>query len=190
MGRMTLQAVGCTALTAAAVACGGGDGPVDGADGGLDRKLLFVTSETFKGDLGGVAGADAKCDDAARAAGLGGAWRAWISVPDDDAIDRIEDVGPWYLPDGDTMVFADRAQLATTPSAPLDQTELGDTVTPMAVWTGTNVGGTSGSSDCAAWTVPIANTGIVGRTDSTSSEWTDDVVNGCIVSIPIYCLGQ
>ena len=43
--------------------------------------LVFVTSQTWNGNLGGVAGADAKCQQAAASvpAFAGSYWRAWIS---------------------------------------------------------------------------------------------------------------
>lgn len=44
------------------------------------RKIAFVTSEHFRGgDLGGVAGADEKCQSAAATAGLPGTFLAWIA---------------------------------------------------------------------------------------------------------------
>lgn len=44
-----------------------------------DTRIVFVTSETFTGNLGGIAGADAKCQALADAAGLDGAFRTWLS---------------------------------------------------------------------------------------------------------------
>ena len=46
--------------------------------------LVFVTSTTHNGNLGGVAGADAICNARAAAAGLPGSYLAWISMADDD----------------------------------------------------------------------------------------------------------
>ena len=45
--------------------------------------LAFITNETFDGDLGGIAGADALCQNAADNAGLGGSWEAWIASTGD-----------------------------------------------------------------------------------------------------------
>jgi len=41
-------------------------------------KRVFVTSTKYTGDLGGVAGADTKCQTAANNQGLGGTWKAFI----------------------------------------------------------------------------------------------------------------
>src|SRR5688500_4322657 len=96
---------------------------VAGCDGGsADAKRIFVTSLGYTGDrttAGGAAtgwqGADALCDLAAAGAALGGAWVAWASDSGTNAIDRIMDVGPWYFVDGATLVFNNKANLATSP---------------------------------------------------------------------------
>jgi hypothetical protein len=84
---------------------------------------VFVTSETFGADLGGVTGADAKCQaaaDAVVAAELDGrtwTWTAWISDSTGDAIDRIPD-GRYRLLDN-TLVALDKDDLVTiTPPPP------------------------------------------------------------------------
>lgn len=46
---------------------------------GEDPKLAFVTSTLYTGNLGGVSGADAKCQERAKAANLSGTFKAWIS---------------------------------------------------------------------------------------------------------------
>ena len=69
---------------------------------------FFVTSATsVTGNLGGLAGADATCQQLARAAGAGRTWRAYLSVQSDptngnrpmSARDRIG-AGPWYNANG------------------------------------------------------------------------------------------
>src|SRR5690242_15690863 len=51
-----------------------------GADGGpLQSRRVFVTSKTYQGTLGGLAGADMECQKLADAANLGGTWMAWLS---------------------------------------------------------------------------------------------------------------
>ena len=41
--------------------------------------VVFITSEVFRGNLGGIAGADAHCQRLAENAGLHGTYRAWLS---------------------------------------------------------------------------------------------------------------
>lgn len=40
--------------------------------------LVFISSEKYRGDLGGVAGADLKCQILAAKGGLGGTYKAWL----------------------------------------------------------------------------------------------------------------
>jgi TolB-like protein/class 3 adenylate cyclase len=42
-------------------------------------KIVFITSAKYTGNLGGVAGADAKCQQLAEGAGLPGTYKAWLS---------------------------------------------------------------------------------------------------------------
>src|SRR5207248_2675590 len=43
------------------------------------NKRVFVTSVMYDGNLGGLAGADAKCQARATAASLSGTYKAWLS---------------------------------------------------------------------------------------------------------------
>ena len=52
-------------------------------------KRVFVTSSTFDGNLGGLAGADVKCQGAATTAGLPGTFRAWLSDSTTSASARL-----------------------------------------------------------------------------------------------------
>lgn len=70
---------------------------------------FFVTSSgtgASGGDLGGLAGADQRCQDLAAAAGAGDlTWCAYLSTDAVDARDRIG-TGPWHGADG-TQIAAD-----------------------------------------------------------------------------------
>ncbi len=140
-------------------------------------KRVFVTSTIFDGNLGGIAGADEKCANAAKAAMLGGVWKAWMSSSSVDAIDRISDVGPWYLVDGKTRVFNDKANLLTAPLAPISLDERGHAWAGTGyygVWSGSSEQGTrdTHSDFCADWT---SDSGIddatVGDPETTTQRW-------------------
>ena len=45
----------------------------------LTEKRAFVTSQLYNGNMGGLAGADARCQGLADAVGLPGTYRAWLS---------------------------------------------------------------------------------------------------------------
>jgi hypothetical protein len=67
---------------------------------------FFVTSEDGTGNLGGLAGADAKCQRLAAAAGAGDrTWRAYLSTQGPGAVnarDRIG-AGPWHNAKGEII---------------------------------------------------------------------------------------
>jgi hypothetical protein len=87
-----------------------GGGVVNGA------KRVFVSSETYTGDLGGLDGADAKCQALADAAHLGGTFKAWLSTSTVDAADRLtHSTRPYTLVDG-TLIANDWTDLTTVKS--------------------------------------------------------------------------
>jgi hypothetical protein len=155
---------------------GGGNSTGGGSSStGAGVKRVFVTSVTYSGNLGGIAGADAKCATAAAAQTLGGTWKAWISSGSVNAIDRINDVGPWYLVNGVQKVFNNKANLSTTPLTAIDEDESGSQPSWIGLdgmWTGTNAGVASGN-DCFGWTSEL-NTDL----GSTSSPTTDQSWGG------------
>jgi hypothetical protein len=98
---------------------------------------LFVTSDTSTtGNLGGLTGADARCQRLAAAVGQGSkTWHAYLSAenPPVNAIDRIGP-GPYYNVAG-TMVAADKASLhARAGDSAIFLTEKGGKVNGQ--WTG------------------------------------------------------
>jgi len=54
-----------------------------------DDRVALVSSVTCTSNLGGLAGADAKCNRLAAAAGLTGSYMAWMSVGVDDPDSRF-----------------------------------------------------------------------------------------------------
>jgi len=150
------------------------------------RKRVFVTSASFTGDLGGLAGGDAKCGSAATAAALGGTFKAWLSAANTDARDRITHPGPWFLVDTTSLVFLSKADLAAQPMVPIIVTETGAAVSfGVAVWTGTESDGTeSTAATCTNWT----STGTTGRIGQVSTNaWTSSAFNSCATPNRLYC---
>jgi hypothetical protein len=61
---------------------------------------VFVTSTIYMGYLGGLDGADAKCQSVANAAQLGGTFKAWLRDDTTAARDRLNHAtGPYVLVD-------------------------------------------------------------------------------------------
>lgn len=147
--------VGDMATSSGPPATSGGDDMATGGGGGgtTGQKRVFVTSAEYTGTIAATI-----CETVAQSANLDGTWVPWMSRSHDsvphDAINLISGDGPWVLLDG-TVAFANHAQLASTPTAPIALTEK---MTRLAspddlVWTGTNTGGVESLADCFDWTM-------------------------------------
>jgi hypothetical protein len=152
---------------------------------------VFVTSDTFNGNLGGLDGADTKCTDAASAAGLGGNWTAWLSDNSTNAGTRIAD-GEYQLLDGTVVAnnLDDLTDGTLDAGINLDEEEIAVTTNPD-VWTGTDAGGThlAGFGDCTSWsTTDNAVRGRIGRSTRDDAFWTDvGGGNPCDSTRRLYC---
>ncbi|MGB6119034.1 MAG: hypothetical protein WBF87_12515 [Mesorhizobium sp.] len=138
---------------------------------------FFVTSANpgKGGDLGGLAGADAYCDQLATAAGsTGKTWKAYLSTDAEDAKDRIG-AGPWVNAKG-VKVADDVASLHSdannlTKDTALDEkgeviSGRGDTPNRHDILTGSNADGTKAAETCGNWTLSGADgAAIVGHHD-------------------------
>jgi hypothetical protein len=165
-------------------------------------RRVFVSSETYQGNLGGPAGADALCQKLADAVPelADGTFRAWISTyystplsqfVRDAAlgfarIDGVKIADSWLeLTDGSSLL------------APISVDENGHTVATGQVWTGTDwYGNVLGYGDCNYWQMADAGYyGSVGNAASTH-EWTVSTAAGtyarlaCSSSARIYCFEQ
>lgn len=166
-------------------------------DAGPIRKRVFVTSASYNGNLGGIAGANAKCEQAAEDASLDGEWIAWISTAADLVVDRIVDVGPWYLVDEETLVADGKAQLTALSGDPelhhaIDMTESGNTLLGGPAWTGTKADGTVGVNTCSGWgsNSGLPTAGLSGDLDQAGAYWTDHINSGCDFQLRLYCFEQ
>ena len=109
------------------------------------RVTAFVTSTSYNGNLGGVSGADLKCQARAAVAGLPGTYRAWILSgtgtqnrwPEDSIFELV--TGVQFASSYTNLVTS----TTHTPRLALD--ELGNSIAGAA-WTGI------GSGQCVNWT--------------------------------------
>jgi hypothetical protein len=156
-------------------------------DGGTSSSTsVFVSSATSStGNLGGLAGADSRCQSLATAVGLGNkTWRAFLSVESDpangnmptSAFNRVG-AGPWYNAKG-VLVARDVAGLYALNGNPeLFLDERGNaingqwnvaTVNEHDILTGTLLdGGVALGKTCADWTSAAAtpSVALVGHSD-------------------------
>jgi hypothetical protein len=156
-----------TVVSALVVAAWGACGSAQGRAAAPDMSF-FVTSmgRGFGANLGGLAGADAHCQQLAAAAGAGDrTWRAYLSAPASEgrpvvhARDRIGS-GPWVNPAG-VQIAAGVAHLHSDGNALGAETALsekGGRIAPGRhdILTGSNPDGTlaggSGDTTCRGWT--------------------------------------
>jgi len=176
---------------------------------GLSVKLravaanyAFVTSQKFPGNLGGLAGADAKCTAAATTAGLPGTYVAWLSDAVTDASTRLGTARGFVRVDG--LPFADT--VANTAAAdlvegkvfyPLNVTENGTALASAAipkpaddfVFTGTLASGATSGSSCVNWTAgTVATFGGGGSPFAGSVGWTNlGTTAACNTTGRLYC---
>lgn len=166
---------------------------------------MFVTSTTYDGNLGGIAGADAKCQARAAAASLGGTWKAIISDSTTSAKSRMTNrtkpvfnlagflvwnpsVPLMFSSDSSTTTGAPpwgtAANLANEPEI----TELGTTVS-TSVWTGSYSTGLVYGTHCSNWT--SNSSGVSGGYGNPAYKTTNWILQGsvaCSNSYRLYCL--
>lgn len=148
---MTRRLVATTVLLLGLLAGCGSSG-----DGATGRKYVFITSNSMPTSaMGGLSALDAFCGTYAAAGGLGGTWKAWASDETTNAVDRIADVGPWYLVGTSTLAAANKLAFATTPATLIDVTQTGAVLGayPIGAATGTAADGrASAGQTCSSWT--------------------------------------
>jgi len=191
----------------------GGSAGTSGLPGGEpSHKVVFVTSVGFKGNFGGVTGADAKCQERADAVKLAGTYKAWLSGSELSSSPSVRfthaDV-PYVLLDG--SVVADNWTDLTDGSLQhaISLSELHTTLSFFA-FTFTLADGTPGLADSASKTCYQGNNctcddwtndqgqgsptpgSAVGQTYGTDKHWTDySFLNGCgDTGISLYCFEQ
>ncbi len=140
-----------------------GGGIIDGADVpcqpgcAWEGRLAFISSLTYDGDLGGLAGADLKCRQLAEARKFHDPerFKAWLSTGDESPLGRFSFAAdPIVLPTG-LLVAPDLAALISGGSGDgIRSSETGATLLEARVWTNTADTGASFSKTdhCAGWT--------------------------------------
>jgi cysteine-rich repeat protein len=123
-------------------------------------RLVFLSSKTYDGALGGVSGADLKCRALAQANGLVNAskYRAWLSDGLQSPLSRFDQITleglPYALRNG-KLVAADFTELVEDgPRTGIWITESGSPLFERLVWTNTTAFGEpfSPTNHCADWT--------------------------------------
>lgn len=173
---------------------------------GVETRTVFLATNSgakYNGNLGGIAGANTKCNTEAAAAGLLGTYMAWISLTANATNDPnslftgINGSYTYLLPSG-TKVADNWADLTdATLDAAINENASGTSQTSGNVWTnvttaGARDGSTSNTHGCATWGTALntrsANVGTAGNTDNT---WTDTGGTAtCDTTAYLYCFQQ
>lgn len=156
--------------------------------------MILVTSQEYNGSMGGLTGADAKCQS--EFGSLGGTWKALLGVADVREVDTVS--GPTYdwVLEPNTNYYRRTGALigATNASAefnyPLNNSPLyynGVLIQPWSMMGNLDVG----SSNCVNWNSDTATkNGIYGQTSETNSDAFRKATAGCNGEKPLYCVEQ
>lgn len=152
-------------------------------------NTVFVSSATYTGNLGGLAGADMKCNQLASTAGLSGSYVALLSDTTHDAIDRLGSARGFVRVDG--APFADDIAGLFGPTYrvfnALDLDENGAVVNASS-WTETGLDGRdSGVGDCGGWMTTSSDSSGAGSTVGGPARWATNGPSSCVSSRHLYC---
>lgn len=150
---------------------------VDQASAQQNRPGFFVTSSgSGSGDLGGLSGADQRCQALAKAAGLPNrTWRAYLSTTGPGSVnarDRIGN-GPWYNVKG-VLVAQNLAELHSEKANINNDTALDEQGRPINsqgapnrhdILTGSNAEGRATEMTCQNWTSSGTGSATLGHHD-------------------------
>jgi hypothetical protein len=137
----------------------------------LAPKTVFITSAVYNGNLGGLTGADAKCQAHANNAGLSGTFQAWLSDGTGSPATRFSKTGgPFVLAKRGITVANTWAEFASdTHQHALDSDENGSTSLPTC--TGPCASSTGGHQ---FWSNTLPD-GSLWQTAASCSNFTDSV---------------
>lgn len=175
-------------------------------------RRVFVTSASYTGELGGLAGADQKCQIRAQASNLGGTWKAWLSDSNNSPATRFfKSTTPYKLLNGVTIandwndltdgtlqnsIIVDESGEALASSTDIYKSVWTNTALDGTLFTGTDI--TSTSRDyplhCNNWIDRnYEDFGKVGFYDRSDFLWTGQYIDTsarCSLSFRLYCFEQ
>jgi hypothetical protein len=159
-------------------------------DAGCER-VMFVTAQSFMGNLGGAAGADAKCQAAADKSTLarikGRAFRAWISTSAEAARNRHVHGTQKYLRANGTTILADNWDDLVLNGPAVAITDEQDNFSSKGAWTGTANDGDKVAETCTDWT-STATSGLTGNPDQPATWSSDPPAENCDVTAILICI--
>lgn len=192
-GGLTPEAGGSSSSSSASSSSGdgGGQGTPDGSSGadssassttggpGTPGLFLFLTSAEYVGDLGGIAGADARCQTAGSLLRPAGKFIAWLGAASRADMAPLLPAGrTWYASNGTTLL-ATTADLIgggglKNGGLVLDE-KLATVVENDFLWTAVLASGTASAVNCEGWTTSVPSKyGAVATVATPGQAWTKD----------------
>ena len=153
---------------------------------------IFVTSQNFTGKLGGLDGANAKCNEVAKAAGLKGTWRALVSgYHHDEEVNELIRIRGKVVNMKEKLVAHGKRFLWDAGKDlvhPVVYDEQGHE-TVESVWTGSGPAGYSADICGGGWDDEGEHDyATVGRSNEADGDWMNDGSEPCERALPLYCI--
>jgi ABC-type Fe3+ transport system substrate-binding protein len=166
-----------------------------GCQGAADcTRVVFVTSQDYTGDLGGIAGANAKCQARADASPMasihGRTFVAWVSTSVSAVTVRfVHGTKPYVRPDGVPIAASWDDLTDGNLANGISVNDLGGPKNGSDAWTGTtslNAGYTGEA--CVDWTAATFTTkGTQGNVGGSGGGWSSSIASPCVTPLALYC---
>jgi hypothetical protein len=158
-------------------------------------RVMFATSTAFTGNLGGISGADAKCQALADVSTIarikGRTFLAWVSTPALPVTIRMTHGTQTYIRSDGVPIASSFSDLTDNSlQNPISLDENGGNRSGAGAWTATNSGGAgySGSS-CQDWTSALfGGKGDTGNVGGNGSGWSAGGSDDCSTTHALYCV--
>jgi hypothetical protein len=155
---------------------------------------VFVTSVSRAGDLGGLTGADALCQQQANLANLGGGnFIAFLPTDTTNAYDRLAGSRGWARTDGrlvfDTVVNDYATGTTNAMFYPIRVDERGNDVGSLLVHTGSWIDGNAfpGETTCGNWTSASTDLHSMGDSAAQGQGFNSVGASSCSQPAPLLC---
>jgi hypothetical protein len=155
-------------------------------------KTVFLSSVAYDGNLGGLAGADAKCQALATAAALPGTYKAFLSDAGFTASLRLtKGAGRYVLVNKQVVADSANTFFSDVHLIGINRDESNVLINGAEVWTGSSGNGL-GAGGCLDWTSSAVGspTPIVGLGSASDATWANVYTQTCDRTQRLYCVEQ
>ena len=143
--------------------------------------VIFVTESSYTGNLGGLAGANAKCNSDTNKPSFGGTYKALL-VNNDATTSELR----YYRPDGTYIATANSGILVD--DANIEPLTNAISSSSLTVWTG--FGGTLANETCNNWSSSNNDIGYKGTSDQVEAPYLNSNTPDCSDINHLYCVKQ